>query len=191
MASSARLAGGLDQARLGREQLHDPGEGPRVAEHAGCTSSAGRERHRVGAGVERGVRGEPQPHDGLERRGCAPQRLHVGLDPGERQQRPHLDDRRQLVAQRAGRQVVESASAVRGRRAAVDRRRPARSRRTSVASPAPARAQVEPGGARRRSAVSSTVKVTERRGGIDGEVERVARNDTSAGGSTPSGRANA
>ena len=185
-----QAGGRVDQARLGRQHRHHPGQRLGVAEHAGDLEP-GRERHRLRRRVERRVGGQPHAHDGLEvgvahRSGCTSARTWASG-----QQRPHLDDRGQAVAAadpRAGRSPASACGARPGAGTGPAARLLAQHQGALVAARARA-TDPAPASRRRRSAVSTTVKVTAPAGSAT-TSNRLARNDTSAGGSTPSGRAN-
>ena len=92
-------AGGRgDQPGLGGERRHHPGQRAGVAEHA-AHLDAGRQRGGRALGVESGVGRHPQPHDRLGVLVAHVEAAHVGPHPGQRQQRPHLDHRGEVVAQ--------------------------------------------------------------------------------------------
>ena len=91
-ASSAMVDGGSTSPPSVASSPTTARQRARVAQHPGDLEPGG-ERAGLGPGIQRGVGGEAQADDGLGVAVEHAQRLDVDLDPGQREQRPHLDDR--------------------------------------------------------------------------------------------------
>jgi hypothetical protein len=162
----------LDEARLAREHPHDPRQWARVAEHARHLEP-GRERPRLGPGVERRVRGQSHPHDRLGVGVEDPESLDVDLHAGEREQGPHLDDRPEPVAQGALRQVTRQPAAMAARWAGHSRRPGPVTQHEDVAGAPSLERQIEARGA--EAAVGGVDdRVRHRRRGVGRDVEPLA-----------------
>ena len=179
-ASSAMVDGGSTSPASVVSTVTTRASWPGVPEHARHLEARG-QGPGLGPGVERGVGGEPQADDGLGVGVEDAQRLDVDLDPGEREQRPHVDDRAEAVAERTLRQVAGEPAPVPTGRPPHRRRARAVVEHEDVACPVGLEGQVESLGA--EAPVGGVDdRVGDRRRRVGDDVEALAEERQQGGG---------